>query len=181
MSLPEQDKSFVSKTEMEENIVTLLGGRVAEQLVLDDISTGASNDLERATATARKMVTRYGFSKKLGPIVYGNDQNEVFLGKDLGSSRDYSDRVAGEIDDEVRNIVETAYQKATILLQAHMDQLHLLSKYLILHEKIEREDFEKLMQGKMEASAFEEQPTAPSQPESSSEEQNSEQNPSEQA
>ena len=148
MSLPEQDKSFVSKTEMEENIVTLLGGRVAEQLVLDDISTGASNDLERATATARKMVTRYGFSKKLGPIVYGNDQNEVFLGKDLGSSRDYSDRVAGEIDDEVRNIVETAYQKATILLQAHMDQLHLLSKYLILHEKIEREDFEKLMQGK---------------------------------
>ena len=172
MSLPEQDKSFVSKTEMEENIVTLLGGRVAEQLVLDDISTGASNDLERATATARKMVTRYGFSKKLGPIVYGNDQNEVFLGKDLGSSRDYSDRVAGEIDDEVRNIVETAYQKATILLQAHMDQLHLLSKYLILHEKIEREDFEKLMQGKMEASAFEEQPTAPPQPESSSEEQN---------
>ena len=172
MSLPEQDKSFVSKTEMEENIVTLLGGRVAEQLVLDDISTGASNDLERATATARKMVTRYGFSKKLGPIVYGNDQNEVFLGKDLGSSRDYSDRVAGEIDDEVRNIVETAYQKATILLQAHMDQLHLLSKYLILHEKIEREDFEKLMQGKMEASAFEEQPTAPQQPESSSEEQN---------
>lgn len=181
MSLPEQDKSFVSKTEMEENIVTLLGGRVAEQLVLDDISTGASNDLERATATARKMVTRYGFSKKLGPIVYGNDQNEVFLGKDLGSSRDYSDRVAGEIDDEVRNIVETAYQKATILLQAHMDQLHLLSKYLILHEKIERDDFEKLMQGKMEASAFEEQPTAPQQPESSSEEQNSEQNPSEQA
>ena len=173
MSLPEQDKSFVSKTEMEENIVTLLGGRVAEQLVLDDISTGASNDLERATATARKMVTRYGFSKKLGPIVYGNDQNEVFLGKDLGSSRDYSDRVAGEIDDEVRNIVETAYQKATILLQAHMDQLHLLSKYLILHEKIERDDFEKLMQGKMEASAFEEQPTAPQQPESSSEEQNS--------
>ena len=181
MSLPEQDKSFVSKTEMEENIVTLLGGRVAEQLVLDDISTGASNDLERATATARKMVTRYGFSKKLGPVVYGNDQNEVFLGKDLGSSRDYSDRVAGEIDDEVRNIVETAYQKATILLQAHMDQLHLLSKYLILHEKIERDDFEKLMQGKMEASAFEEQPTAPQQPESSSEEQNSEQNPSEQA
>ena len=172
MSLPEQDKSFVSKTEMEENIVTLLGGRVAEQLVLDDISTGASNDLERATATARKMVTRYGFSKKLGPIVYGNDQNEVFLGKDLGSSRDYSDRVAGEIDDEVRNIVETAYQKATILLQAHMDQLHLLSKYLILHEKIERDDFEKLMQGKMEASAFEEQPTAPQQPEPSSEEQN---------
>lgn len=160
MSLPEQDKSFVSKKEMEENIVTLLGGRVAEQLILDDISTGASNDLERATSTARSMVTRYGFSKKLGPVVYGNDQNEVFLGRDLGSSRDYSDRVAAEIDDEVRAIIETAYQQAEQILSAHMDQLHLLAKYLILHEKIERDDFEKLMCGQMEPQAFEEQSPA---------------------
>ena len=162
MSLPEQDKSFVSKKEMEENIVTLLGGRVAEQLILDDISTGASNDLERATSTARSMVTRYGFSKKLGPVVYGNDQNEVFLGRDLGSSRDYSDRVAAEIDDEVRAIIETAYQQAEQILSAHMDQLHLLTKYLILHEKIERDDFEKLMCGQMEPQAFEEQSPADS-------------------
>ena len=162
MSLPEQDKSFVSKKEMEENIVTLLGGRVAEQLILDDISTGASNDLERATSTARSMVTRYGFSKKLGPVVYGNDQNEVFLGRDLGSSRDYSDRVAAEIDDEVRAILETAYQQAEQILSAHMDQLHLLAKYLILHEKIERDDFEKLMCGQMEPQAFEEQSPADS-------------------
>lgn len=162
MSLPEQDKSFVSKKEMEENIVTLLGGRVAEQLILDDISTGASNDLERATSTARSMVTRYGFSKKLGPVVYGNDQNEVFLGRDLGSSRDYSDRVAAEIDDEVRAIIETAYQQAEQILSAHMDQLHLLAKYLILHEKIERNDFEKLMCGQMEPQAFEEQSPADS-------------------
>ena len=162
MSLPEQDKSFVSKKEMEENIVTLLGGRVAEQLILDDISTGASNDLERATSTARSMVTRYGFSKKLGPVVYGNDQNEVFLGRDLGSSRDYSDRVAAEIDDEVRAIIETAYQQAEQILSAHMDQLHLLAKYLILHEKIERDDFEKLMCGQMEPQAFEEQSPADS-------------------
>lgn len=162
MSLPEQDKSFVSKKEMEENIVTLLGGRVAEQLILDDISTGASNDLERATSTARSMVTRYGFSKKLGPVVYGNDQNEVFLGRDLGSSRDYSDRVAAEIDDEVRAIIETAYQQAEQILSAHMDQLHLLAKYLILHEKIERDDFEKLMCGQMETQAFEEQSPADS-------------------
>ncbi len=156
MSLPEQDKSFVSKKEMEENIVTLLGGRVAEQLVLEDISTGASNDLERATSTARSMVTRYGFSEKLGPVVYGNDQNEVFLGRDLGSSKDYSDRVAGEIDDEVRSIIEKAYQQATAILNAHMDQLHLLAKYLIIHEKIERDDFETLMQGKMDPKLLEE-------------------------
>ena len=161
MSLPEQDKSFVSKKEMEENIITLLGGRVAEQLVLDDISTGASNDLERATSTARSMVTRYGFSEKLGPIVYGNDQNEVFLGRDLGSSRDYSDRVAGEIDDEVRNIVEKAYDKATAILQMHMDQLELLAKYLMIHEKIEKDDFETLMLGKMDPSQFEEAPAEP--------------------
>ena len=161
MSLPEQDKSFVSKKEMEENIITLLGGRVAEQLVLDDISTGASNDLERATSTARSMVTRYGFSEKLGPIVYGNDQNEVFLGRDLGSSRDYSDRVAGEIDDEVRNIVEKAYDKATAILQMHMDQLELLAKYLMIHEKIEKDDFETLMQGKMDPAQFEETPAEP--------------------
>ena len=156
MSLPEQDKSFVSKKEMEEIIVTLLGGRVAEQLVLEDISTGASNDLERATSTARSMVTRYGFSEKLGPVVYGNDQNEVFLGRDLGSSKDYSDRVAGEIDDEVRSIIEKAYQQATAILNAHMDQLHLLAKYLIIHEKIERDDFETLMQGKMDPKLLEE-------------------------
>ena len=156
MFLPEQDKSFVSKKEMEENIVTLLGGRVAEQLVLEDISTGASNDLERATSTARSMVTRYGFSEKLGPVVYGNDQNEVFLGRDLGSSKDYSDRVAGEIDDEVRSIIEKAYQQATAILNSHMDQLHLLAKYLIIHEKIERDDFETLMQGKMDPKLLEE-------------------------
>ena len=163
MSLPEQDKSFVSKKEMEENIITLLGGRVAEQLVLDDISTGASNDLERATSTARSMVTRYGFSEKMGPVVYGNDQSEVFLGRDLGSSRDYSDRVAGEIDDEVREIVEKAYDKATAILQMHMDQLELLAKYLMIHEKIEKDDFETLMQGKMDPSQFEELPEKPAE------------------
>ena len=156
MSLQEQDKSFVSKREMEENIITLLGGRVAEQLILDDISTGASNDLERATSTARSMVTRYGFSKKLGPVVYGNDQSEVFLGRDLGSSRDYSDRVAGEIDDEVRSIIETAYGKAESILREHTDQLHLLAKYLMIHEKIDRDDFAKLMRGEMDPAMLEE-------------------------
>lgn len=163
MSLPEKDKSFVSKKQMEENIITLLGGRVAEALVLDDISTGASNDLERATATARNMVTRYGFSEALGPVVYGNDQNEVFLGRDLGNSKNYSDRVAGEIDDEIRRMIEEAYQKTESILKEHMDQLDLLAKYLMIHEKIERDEFDQLMRGEMDPSAFEEPVKTPTE------------------
>ena len=156
MSLPEADKSFVTKKEMEEDIITLLGGRAAEYLILDDISTGASNDIERATSTARKMVTRYGFSEKLGPMVYGSDHNEVFLGKDIGSSRDYSEEVAADIDKEVKGLIETGYAAAIDILQKHIDQLHLLAKYLLIHEKIDRDDFEKLMRGEMPESAFEE-------------------------
>ena len=162
MSLPETDKSFVCKKEMEENIITLLGGRAAEFLILDDISTGASNDIERATSTARQMVTRYGFSEKLGPMVYGSGSSEVFLGKEIGSSRDYSERVAAEIDAEVRALIETGYAKALELLHVHEDQLHLLAKYLMLHEKIDRDDFEKLMAGERPESAFEEE--KPSEP-----------------
>lgn len=156
MSLPETDKSFVTKKEMEEDIITLLGGRAAEYLILDDISTGASNDIERATSTARKMVTRYGFSEKLGPMVYGSDHNEVFLGKDIGSSRDYSEQVAADIDTEVKGLIETGYAAAIDILNTHIDQLHLLAKYLLIHEKIDRDDFEKLMAGEMPESAFEE-------------------------
>lgn len=155
MSLPEVDKSFVTKKEMEEDIITLLGGRAAEYLILDDISTGASNDIERATATARNMVTRYGFSEKLGPMVYGNDHNEVFLGKEIGSSRDYSEKVAADIDSEVRKLIETGYAASIDILKTHIDQLHLLAKYLLIHEKIDRADFEKLMSGQMPESAFE--------------------------
>ena len=114
MSLPEHDKSYVSKTEMKENIVTLLGGRVAEKLILEDISTGASNDIERATAIARNMVTKYGFSDKLGPMVYGTDQNEVFLGRDFNSSKNYSENVAAEIDAEMREIIEEGYELSLI-------------------------------------------------------------------
>ncbi len=157
MSLPETDKSFVCKKEMEENIVTLLGGRAAEFLILDDITTGASNDIERATGTARQMVTRYGFSEKLGPMVYGSGSSEVFLGKEIGSSRDYSERVAADIDAEVRTLIETGYAKALEILRMHEDQLHLLAKYLMLHEKIDRDDFEKLMRGEMPESVFEEE------------------------
>ena len=158
MSLPEHDKSYMSKTEMYENIVTLLGGRVAEKLILDDISTGASNDLERATSIARNMVTRYGFSEKLGPMVYGNDQSEVFLGRDFNSNRNYSENVAAEIDAEMREIIEGGYQKSKDILEEHMDQLHLLAKYLMKVEKIDSNDFEILMKGEMDPKVFENSP-----------------------
>lgn len=151
MSLPEHDRSFASKHEMEEEIVVLLGGRVAEKLVLDDISTGASNDIERATNLARNMVTRYGFSEKLGPIVYGQEQGEVFLGRDFNQSRNYSENVAAEIDSEIRELVESAYESAKDILEKHLEQLHVIAKYLLKNEKIDGADFEKLMKGELEA------------------------------
>lgn len=147
MSLPERDKSYVSKTEMKENIVTLLGGRAAEQVILDDISTGASNDLQRATKIARSMVTKYGFSDKLGPIVYGTDEDEVFLGRDYNAQKNYSEVVAREIDSEMREIVHSSYDRAIAILTEHIDQLHLIAQYLIKHEKISGEQFEALMNG----------------------------------
>ena len=149
LSLPEHDRSYMSRKEMREEIVTLLGGRVAESLVLDDISTGASNDLERATKLAKSMVTRYGFSEKLGPVVYGQDEGEPFLGRDFNHIRDYSENVAAEIDSEVRDIIDTGYETAKDLLTAHMDQLHLVAAYLIEHEKIDGATFEKLMKGEL--------------------------------
>lgn len=155
MSLPEHDKSYVSKTEMRENIITLLGGRVAEKLILDDVSTGASNDIERATAIARNMVTKYGFSEKLGPMVYGSDQGEVFLGRELGSGRNYSENVASEIDAEMRRFIEEGYEKSEKILTDHIDQLHFLAKYLMKFEKIDDVDFEKLMKGEMDESILE--------------------------
>ena len=155
MSQPEHDKSYRSKTEMRENIVTLLGGRVAEKLILEDISTGASNDIERATAIARSMVTRYGFSDKLGPMVYGNDQNEVFLGRDFSSGRNYSENVAAEIDAEMREIIEDCYQKCIDILKEHIDQLHFLARYLMKYEKIDDKDFAALMKGEMDSSVIE--------------------------
>ena len=149
MSLPEHDKSYMGKKEMEENIVTLLGGRVAESLILDDISTGASNDIERATKLARSMVTRYGFSEKLGPIVYGQDDGEIFLGRDLGTTRNYSEEVAAEIDGEIRRIIGNAYASARTILSEHIDQLHMIAQYLIHNEKIGGETFVQLMKGEL--------------------------------
>ena len=147
MSLPEEDRSYQTKKGMQENIVTLLGGRIAEKLVLDDISTGASNDLDRATKIAKAMVTRYGFSDRLGPIVYGQNESEVFLGRDLGHSRDYSETVAAQIDEEIRAVIDDAYDQCEQILSEHMDQLHKVADFLYEFKKINGADFDRLMKG----------------------------------
>ncbi len=144
---PDSDDQHVSRNQMRENIIMLLGGRVAEELVLDDICTGASNDIERATSTARNMVTKYGFSKKLGTVVYGSDNDEVFLGKDYGHTRNYSESVAVQIDEEVKLIIEKAYSDCAEILKNNMDKLHFLAKYLLKFEKIDGTEFEKIMKG----------------------------------
>ena len=157
MSLPEQDKNYISKREFEEDIIVLLGGRVAEKLVLDDISTGASSDIQRATSIARNMVTRYGFSEKLGPIVYGHDNPEVFLGRDYSQGRNYSENVAAEIDAEIREIIETGYEKAKDVIVGHRDKLDQIADYLMEYEKIDGEDFEKLMKDELDLEAKKEE------------------------
>ncbi|MBR5227736.1 MAG: ATP-dependent zinc metalloprotease FtsH [Clostridia bacterium] len=144
MYKPNEDKSYASKLEMKEHIVSLLGGRVAEQLVLNDISTGASNDIERATKIARNMVTKYGMSEKLGPIMYGTNQEEVFLGRDFNSQKNYSEKVASEIDEEVKNIILEAYSKAENILKENMDKLHETAKILIEKEKINSDEFDEI-------------------------------------
>ena len=146
MYQPKEDKNHLSKREMEEDIVSLLGGRVAEKLMLDDICTGASNDLERATELARKMVTQYGMSDKLGPVVYGNTQQEIFLGRDLGSSPNYSDSVAKLIDEEVARIVGDAYRRAEEILTAHKDKLVFVAEFLMKNEIMDDEQFDRAME-----------------------------------
>ena len=155
MSLPKEDRSYRTKKEMEETIVTLLGGRLAEKLVLDDISTGASNDLERATKVARSMVTRYGFSETLGPIVYGQDESEVFLGRDIGHTRNYSENIAAEIDKEVKLIIDTAYERAEKILSSHMDKLNQVAEFLLKNEKMEADEFKAMMSDEAAADAQE--------------------------
>ncbi len=149
MSLPEHDRSYVLKQNMQEELVVLLGGRIAESIVLDDISTGASNDIERATDIARNMVTRYGFSEKLGPIVYGESDHEVFLGRDFNNSRNYSETVATEIDEEIRSIMDRAYKTCHDILVTHRDQLEIVAQYLIRKEKVDADTFVKLMTGEI--------------------------------
>ena len=143
---PIEDKAHMTKNAMLDRLVTLLGGRVAEALVLGDISTGASNDIERATEIARGMVTKYGMSDKLGPIAFGSDNNEVFLGKNYGQVRNYSESVASEIDNEIESIIRNAYKRTEDLLNEHMDKLHIIARKLFEHEKMSGEEFTEIME-----------------------------------
>ena len=142
MYRPNEDKSFMSKSEMEESIISLLGGRVAEKLILDDISTGASNDIERATKIARAMVTKYGMSDRIGPMALGAGQEEVFLGRDFAQSKEYSEETAGVIDEEVKAVIDTAYRNAEEILRRNIDKLHAVAGVLLEKEKIDGDEFE---------------------------------------
>ena len=146
---PDTDDQHVSRNQMRERIIVLLGGRCSEEIFLDDICTGASNDIERATATARNMVTKYGFSSKIGTVAYGSDNDEVFLGKDYGHTKNYSEAVAAQIDEEIRVIINKAYADCLQLLKENADKIHLLARYLLKYEKIDGDDFEKLMTGEL--------------------------------
>ncbi|MDO4748778.1 MAG: ATP-dependent zinc metalloprotease FtsH [Eubacteriales bacterium] len=147
MPLPTEDRSYRSKSEMLEDIIVCLGGRVAEDLVMGDISTGASNDIEKLTKTARNMVIKYGMSSSLGPINYGSGSTEVFIGRDMGQVKDYSNETAAKIDEEVHAIIADAYKKTENILNANMDKLHEVAAYLIKHEKMSGETFEQIMNG----------------------------------
>lgn len=146
MSIPAEDRSYRTRKEMEEDLVVLLGGRVSESLTLDDISTGASNDIERATKVAHSMIAKYGMSEKLGPITYGRDESEPFLGRDMGHVRDYSEATSSAIDQEIKRMMTEAYQKTETILKGHMDQLHRVAKHLFENEKMEGEEFAKIME-----------------------------------
>ncbi|MDU5223825.1 MAG: ATP-dependent zinc metalloprotease FtsH [Finegoldia magna] len=140
--LPQEDAKFMTKRQMQHKLISLLGGRAAEEVVLDDISTGASNDIERATKIAHAMVTKYGMSKRLGPMMYGGDDAEVFLGEELGKNKQYSDKIAYEIDSEMRELIDEAYNKALNILNENIDLLHALANRLLEKETIGQEEFE---------------------------------------
>ena len=161
MYLPEKDRSYVTKGEMFEDIVSSLGGRVAEQLILEDISTGASNDLQQATNIARQMITKYGFSERLGPVVYGTAQEETFLGRDLGMGKGYSETTAAEIDSEMRDIIDEAYETCRRTLTEHIDQLHALANALMEREKLNENEFNAIMKGETLPEQEEKEPEAP--------------------
>ncbi|NLO26294.1 MAG: ATP-dependent zinc metalloprotease FtsH [Clostridiales bacterium] len=144
MILPQEDKYYMSKSEMEEHLIHLLGGRVAEKLVINDISTGAQNDLEKASRMARKMVTEYGMSEVLGPMTFGSGQDEVFIGRDMARSKNYSEEVAAKIDKEVKGMIDKAYEKAQEMLENNIEKLHAVAKALLEREKLTGEEFEEI-------------------------------------
>ena len=154
ISLPTEDKFLTTRAELSDTMAMTLGGRAAEELVFSEVTTGASNDLEKVTATAKQMVMRFGMSEKLGPRVFGHDHGQPFLGREFSSEPDYSDEVAREIDDEIRRIVEEAHQLARRILEQHREQLDTTSEILLRRETIEREQFLELLDGKAELEVF---------------------------
>ncbi len=156
--LPEQEPSFLNVTmrKLKEEIAVCMGGRVAEQLIIGECTAGAISDLQRSTKLAKAMITQYGFSEKLGPVVYGSDNDEPFVGMSYGQSKDHSEKVQAEIDAEVRTIIDECYEMTVTTLKEHLDQLHEVAQYLLKHEKINGIDFDKLMKGELEEEAEEE-------------------------
>lgn len=144
MHLPTEDRSYTSKSKLKDEMVGLLGGRVAEKLVIGDISTGAKNDIDRASAIARKMVMEFGMSEEIGPISFGTDHNEVFLGRDIGRSRNFSEEIGAKIDIEIKKFVDDAYEKAEKLLNENINKLHKVAQALLEKEKLEANEFEEL-------------------------------------
>ena len=165
ISLPTEDKFLTTRAELQDTMAMTLGGRAAEELVFGEVTTGASNDIEKVTATAKQMVMRFGMSEKLGPRVFGHDHGQPFLGREFSSEPDYSDDVAREIDDEIRRVVEEAHVSARRILDAHQEQLDLTSEVLLRRETIEREEFIQLLDGKAEEEVFgPDEPVLPSGP-----------------
>jgi cell division protease FtsH len=165
ISLPQEDKFLTTRAELTDTMAMTLGGRAAEEIVFGEITTGASNDLEKVTATAKQMVMRFGMSEKLGPRVFGHDHGQPFLGREFSSEPDYSDEIAREIDDEIRRIVEIAHQQARDILTEHKGSLEKISQILVRRETIERPEFEALLAGKDEGEVFPpEEPVRPEMP-----------------
>jgi cell division protease FtsH len=170
ISMPQEDRFLTTRAELRDTMAMTLGGRAAEELVFSEITTGASNDIEKVTATAKQMVMRFGMSEKLGPRVFGHDHGQPFLGREFSTEPDYSDEIAREIDDEVRRIIESAHQRAKDILTEHQHDLNKISEILVKRETIEKEEFLALLAGKSEDDVFgveeEEEltPPAPSAP-----------------
>jgi len=161
ISLPREDRYLTTKTTLLAQMAMPLGGRAAEELVFNEVTTGAANDIERITATAKSMIMRFGMSEKLGPRVLGRNHDMPFLGREMGAEPDYSDEIAREIDDEIRRVIEEAHEIATSVLRAHMDELHRISAILIERETIDKDQFERLLAGEAPESVFAEDAVVP--------------------
>ena len=166
ISLPTEDRYLTTRTALMHQMAMTLGGRAAEEIVFHEVTTGAANDLEKVTSTAKSMIMRFGMSEKLGPRVLGRNHDQPFLGRDYGAEADYSEEIAREIDDEIRRVIEEAHEQALTVLREHMDDLHKVSAILIERETIDRDQFERLLAGEDEATVFpDEAPAQPDTPE----------------